>query len=327
MRTATPTPPHSPLAVTRIVPGAGAVKFCLAAGGPPDAPLEAEAVLMRMAGYGGTQWYTLCVSSQIGCGVGCPFCETGRMGRRGDLGAEAIVAQYLAARRWLEPQGESIRNVVFMGMGEPLDNLDAVLGALTTLGDPKGIALPLSRVTLSTVGRRAGLARLAELARQPPWADLRLAISLHAVTDGLRNRLVPANRAMPLPELREALRAYPLKRRGRLLLQYTLLGGVNDAVADAEALAEWCRSLRCTVNVIPYNPQRDPRWVTPSAATIGVFLDRLRRAGVRAKCRRTHGAEVFAACGQLGTRQGKSGLQKDLEFGLRSVDSRHIPSE
>jgi len=286
-------------AVTRVAQDATAEKFCIAVGDEAGTPLEAEAVLLPMRGYAGTHWYTLCVSSQVGCRMGCPFCETGRMGLRRQLDADGIVAQYLVAQRRLA--GARIRNVVFMGMGEPLDNLDAVLQALLVLGDPAGVALPLSRVTLSTVGRPAGLARLAHLARTPPWADLRLAISLHAVTDELRNRLVPANRALPLERLRDALRSYPLKPRGRFLLQYTLLAGINDAPADADALAEWCRPLRCTVNVIPYNPQRDAPYARPSAAALSGFLARLRAAGIRAKHRRTHGADLFAACGQLGT--------------------------
>lgn len=314
-----PLTDRAPFRVTRVEEHNGTVKLAVAVGNLAGVPLEAEAVLLRMEGYTGTRWYTLCVSSQIGCRVGCPFCETGRMGLLQNLSADAIVAQYLIARQRVEAVGASIRNLVFMGMGEPLDNLDAVIEGLRVLNNPAGLAIPLSRVTLSTVGRAAGLARLAALAQAAPWSDLRLAISLHALTDALRNRLVPANRAMPLDALRQALCAYPLKRRGRFLLQYTLLRGVNDSRTDAEALAAWCAPLRCTVNLLAYNPQREARWESPAPEVVNAFLDHLRRADVRAKYRHSHGTELFAGCGQLGNRALKSGLQKALESDLRST--------
>ena len=319
--------------VTRVHAQADAVKLCVNVGTADGIPLEAEAVLVPMRGYAGTPWHTLCVSSQVGCRMGCPFCETGRMGLVQNLSADAIVAQYLVARCWGEPDAAGIRNVVFMGMGEPLDNLGPVVEALRVLNDPAGLAIPLSRVTLSTVGRPEGLHALARLAVGPPWSDLRLAISLHAATDARRDQLVPVNRGAPLGVLREALLAYPLRRRGRFLIQYVLLADVNDSLADADALAEWCRPLRCTVNVIPYNPQRVDGFARPEAGRVAAFLARVRAHGVFAKQRLTHGDDVFAACGQLGNpaRRARgpgethSGLQKGGAAGLRS--GHHVAAQ
>ncbi len=296
---------------TRCVTHGGVVKFWLGVDEDAEPRCETESVLIPMRGYRGTHWYTVCVSSQVGCRFGCAFCETGRMGLRRQLTAGEIVAQFVVARRLLaaQPDGAAgpsrVRNLVLMGMGEPLDNLANVLQALRVLSDPHGVGLPLARVTLSTVGHVDGLRALAEQARAPDadrdWRTLRLAISLHAATDAVRARLVPAGRAMPLAALRDALLAFPLPRRGRYLIEYVLLAGVNDALTDAEALAQWCRGLPCTVNLIPYNPQRTARYAASDEETVRRFLHRVRACGVFAKRRATHGRDLMSACGQLGT--------------------------
>jgi len=322
-----PLPP-----VTRCEEQGGLIKFCLPVGGEPDSgllpeaarrgagppkvrrpqALETESVIIPMDSYRGVRWSTLCVSSQVGCRMGCTFCETGGMGLLRNLLPAEIVAQRLVARRLMHERfgrrpgpyryfSDGIQNVVFMGMGEPLDNLDNVLQAIRVLNEPNGLAIPLSQITLSTVGRIDGLRRLAALARvEPLWRTLRIAVSLNAPTDALRATLMPVNRAMPLAELRQALCTYPLPPRGLFLIEYVVIKGVNDAPEHADQVAAWCRPLRCVVNLIPYNPQRAARYETPSDDTVQHFLRRLRAQGIFVKRRVTQGRDLMGACGQLG---------------------------
>ena len=308
MRTpgALPLPP-----VARRAEHDGVQKFCLAL---PERgatrPLETESVIIPMRSYHGRHWHTLCVSSQVGCRMGCTFCETARMGLLRNLTAAEMVAQFLVARDLLAGDGTrpgGIRNIVFMGMGEPLDNVDAVVQAIRVLAEPHGLNVPHARITVSTAGRIDGLRRLADL----NWPRLRLAISLNAPTDELRNRLMPVNKAMPLAELRRTLLAYPLARRGRFLIEYVLLRGVNDSPADARAVAAWCRGLPCIVNLIPYNPQRDPAYEAPAESAVARFAAELRTHEVFVKRRLTHGRDLMSACGQLGNpgRPGPRGLR------------------
>ncbi len=294
--------------VTRDTESDGTRKFCLAVPGAGDgAPLASESVLIPMRDRHGGTGYTLCVSSQVGCRMGCTFCETGRMGLLRNLSAAEIVQQFLVARDRLAagappPAGQwryrhsGIRNIVFMGMGEPFDNFDAVVQAIRVLGEPNGLNFPAAQITVSTVGRIDGLRRLAAL----DWPTLRLAISLTAATDALRSALMPVNRAMPLAALRRALAAYPFARKAVLMIEVVLLAGVNDTPAHARAVAAWCRGLRCAVNVIPYNPQRAARYAPPDEATIAAFIATLRAHGTYVTRRRTRGRDLLGACGQLG---------------------------
>ncbi len=274
-------------APTRVLRDGDVVKFCLPANGH-----EIESVVIPMEGHRGNRWNTLCVSSQIGCRMGCTFCETGRMGMLGDLSAADIVVQFLAARAF----APEIRNVVFMGMGEPLDNFEAVVQSIRVLADPAGLDVPMSRITVSTVGRVDGIRRLASLG----WKRLRLAISLNAARDEIRDLICPINRRMPLAELRRALLEYPLARGGRFLIEYVLLRDVNDSIDDADAVADWCAGIPCVVNLIPYNPQRDAAYETPDDETTMRFLRRLKERGQFAKRRVTQGRSQMGACGQLG---------------------------
>jgi 23S rRNA (adenine2503-C2)-methyltransferase len=286
----------------------GVLKFCLPVPGTTNGQgLETESVIIPMRGYHGVRWHTLCLSSQVGCRMGCTFCETARMGLVRNLTAAEIVGQFLVARDLMMARdavparpyryfGSGIHNIVFMGMGEPLDNFDAVTQAIRVLSDPNGLNFPHAQITVSTVGRIDGLRRLAALG----WSNLRVAISLNAPDDARRGQIMPVTRAMPLAELRQAVRDYPLARKGRFLIEYVLLGGVNDAPADARLVADWCRDLPCIVNLIPYNPQRDARYVAPDEATIVRFAAELRRAGVFVKRRLTKGRDLLGACGQLG---------------------------
>ncbi len=284
--------------------------------------VEVESVVIPMDSYRAASWRTLCVSTQAGCRMGCVFCATGRMGLVRNLSAAEIVVQLLAARTLLcerhgPPPGPyrfdlyDLRNLVFMGMGEPLDNFEAVAQAIRVLSDPRGIGFPRAKMTLSTVGHVPGLERLAALAREEAeWRKLRIAVSLHAADDELRRTLVPIARAMPLAELKRVLRAFPLPPRGRFLVQYVLLRGINDSLSHARALAQWCSELPCVVNLIPYNPQRPPLFEPPAEGVVLAFLQELRARGVFAKRRITHGAEVQAACGQLASEAAIGGAHK-----------------
>ena len=188
-----------------------------------------------------------------------------------------------------------------MGMGEPLDNLDNVVQSIRVFTDPAGLNFPHAQITVSTVGRIDGLQKLAALCRaEPLFKNLRIAISLNAATDTLRNDLMPINKAMPLAALKQTLREYPLAPRGRFLIEYVLIKGVNDSLADADAVIAFCRDLPCIVNLIPYNPQRFATYETPDEPTIMQFLTHLKSHGLFTKRRVTHGRELMGACGQLG---------------------------
>ncbi len=321
-------------AVTRRTDDAfdGTIKFCLPAGMSTDgAPkkLESESVVIPMTSFGGKQWWTLCVSSQVGCRMGCTFCETGRMGLLKNLTAGEIVRQRLVARDLRmgamaaegteEPAGvpgvggqkyfaDGIQNIVFMGMGEPLDNFENVVQAIRVLSEPAGCNFPLTQITVSTVGRIDGIRKLAAMARaEPAWRNLRLAISLNAASDGLRDGLMPINKGMPLGDLRAVLAEYPLPAKGRFLIEYVLIKGVNDSVADAGAVADFCAGLPCVVNVIPYNPQRFADFETPTEEAVVAFMGALKGRGIFVKRRVTHGRELMGACGQLGNPEVRRG--------------------
>ena len=167
------------------------------------------------------------------------------------------------------------------------------------MSDPAGLDFPHAQITVSTVGRIDGLRKLAGL----NWPNLRLAISLNAPDDALRNQLMPINKGMPLAALQRALLDYPLARKGLFLIEYVVIKDVNDALEHADQVAEWCRPLRCVLNLIPYNPQRDAPYATPSEDTVLRFLRRLRERGIFVKRRVTQGRDLMGACGQLGNPQ------------------------
>ncbi len=288
--------------------------------GPPGdsagGELEVESVLIPMVGRKRSRSYTLCVSSQVGCAMGCVFCQTAQMGLIRSLTAEEIVAQWFAAR-WLveRPDWEApIRNIVFMGMGEPMDNLDSVVQAIKVLTDSRGPAMAMGRITVSTVGRVDGIARLAEHVRRPGWHRLGLAVSLNAPSDEVRSRIMPINRSAPLAELRRALVNWPFFGNAHLCLEYVLIPGVNDAPEHAQLLADYVLGggawaggvegaagpLQGLVNVIPYNPRDQSPWPAPSEESVEGFMAAVSARGVYVKRRRTKGRDTMAACGQLG---------------------------
>src|SRR6185503_5108178 len=237
---------------------------------------------------------TFCISSQAGCAMACRFCVTGFWGAGRNLTAGEIVGQVLAIAGRLQAQ-QSL-NLVFMGMGEPLLNLDAVGAAIDVLGE----WISLRRITVSTVGLVPGIRRMAGWPRRP-----NLAVSLHAPDDERRSELMPVNRSWPLAELMAALREFPLEPNRKLTFEYLLIAGTNDAPADADALARLLAgsglTTRAKVNLIPVNP--DPvlgeRMVPPPPEVVTAFRDRLRERGLVATVRRRRGDDVSAACGQL----------------------------
>lgn len=291
--------------------------------------LDIETVIIPMIGRTKRKTHTMCVSSQIGCAMGCTFCETAQMGLIRSLTAAEMVGQWWAARHMLGPRAHGddaggsevhgrdaratgctdINNIVFMGMGEPLDNLDAVLDAIACLTDDRGPAVPMSNITISTVGRVDGLRRLAEVVQRPGWKRLGLALSVNAPNDRVRDAIMPVNKRWDMGELREAMIELCRVRGNRkVLFEYVLIPGVNDSRQDALDLAEWLRPFTRNehhghiglLNVIPYNPRRNSPWPAPDEARVKEFVDWLADAGVFVKRRRTKGRDQMAACGQLG---------------------------
>jgi 23S rRNA (adenine2503-C2)-methyltransferase len=258
--------------------------------------LETESVVIPMVTRGGVS-RTLCVSSQVGCAMGCAFCETAQMGLIRSLGPAEIVQQWHAARHQL---GATIKNIVFMGMGEPLDNADAVINAIEILTDHHGPAIAMKNITVSTVGRLDGMALLADAVRRDGWKRLNLAVSVNAPNDEIRSRIMPINRATPLAELVRAMREWPLRTSAAICCEYVLIPGENDRDEHADELCALLRGVRCCVNVIPYNPRRDSPWPAPAEADVERFLARLEANGQFCKRRRTKGRASMAACGQLG---------------------------
>ena len=251
---------------------------------------------------------TLCISTQVGCPLACSFCATGAMGFTRNLRISEIVDQVCQMRRLLPP-GRRITNVVFMGMGEPLLNLPAVIGAARLLLHPKAFAMAPRRVTVSTVGIPG---RIERLLREVP---VNLAVSLHAATDAVRDRLVPLNRRFPLRVLLDALRAQPqLSARRPVFFEYTLVAGVNDGVEDARRLAPLLRGIPAKLNVIPMNRHADSRLGPPDAATVDRFVAAVAGSGLRVTLRRSRGPDIDAACGQLALRPG---LGATLAGGMR----------
>lgn len=219
------------------------------------------------------------------------------MGLVRSLTPDEIVGQWFAARHHL---GHEISNIVFMGMGEPLDNIEAVLQAIRVLTDHRGPALAMSGVSISTVGRLDGLARLREQVCSTGWRKLNLAVSINAPNDEIRSRIMPINRAMPLAELVRMLEGWPLRSSAAICAEYVLIPTVNDAPEHADELAALLAGVRCCINVIPYNPRRNSPWPAPEETAVAAFIDRLREHGAYVKRRRTKGRDTMAACGQLG---------------------------
>jgi 23S rRNA (adenine2503-C2)-methyltransferase len=254
-----------------------------------------ESVLMHYPARGSTrERHTLCISSQAGCAVGCPFCATGELGAGRDLEVAEIVDQARHAQRRLAAEGRHLTNVVFMGMGEPLLNLDRVLASVEALNDPRRFGLGARHITVSTSGVVPGIRRLTALGPQ-----FTLAISLHAARDALRDVLVPLNRRWPVAEVVAAARDHARATGRRITYEATMIGGVNDTDLDARAMAGLLRGDHAHVNLIPMNPVAHTPWMASPMPVIERFAATLREAGISTTIRRNRGQEVGAACGQL----------------------------
>jgi 23S rRNA (adenine2503-C2)-methyltransferase len=228
----------------------------------------------------------------VGCALGCLFCRTGTLGFTRDLTSGEILGQVLGARRLLRP-GEKLTNLVFMGMGEPLLNPEAVLRSLHILNAPDFLALGKKRISLSTAGIVPGLESLGA------GPEIGLTVSLAAPEDELRDRLMPINRRYPLAELKKALAAWPLTRGRRLTIAYVLLKGVNDGPELAVKLSRYLTGLKVKINLIPFNPWPGAPFETPDPAAVAEFQAVLIQKGHTAPVRWSKGGGVSAACGQL----------------------------
>jgi 23S rRNA (adenine2503-C2)-methyltransferase len=241
----------------------------------------------------------LCVSSQVGCTLNCTFCHTGTQKLVRNLTAQEIVAQVLIARDQLgewpsSEEGRNLTNIVFMGMGEPLYNLDNVAEAIDTLSDGEGIALGRRRITVSTAGVAPKIPELGER------TGAMLAISLHAVRDDLRDEIVPINRKYDLQTLFEAIKAYPgLNNSRRVTFEYVMLKGVNDSLAEARDLVQLLKGVPAKINLIPFNPWPNSPYECSDWSTIEAFAEIVNRAGYASPIRTPRGRDIFAACGQL----------------------------
>jgi 23S rRNA (adenine2503-C2)-methyltransferase len=237
---------------------------------------------------------TQCISSQVGCAMGCVFCASGIAGLSRHMSAAEIVSQVLLGRRHLHGE-ERIRNVVLMGMGEPLHNYENVARALVLLTHPDGIALSRRRVTLSTSGLVPAIDRLG----RDFGGQIALAVSLHAVTDAKRSSIMPVNRKHGLAELVACLRRYPMPKRRRITIEYTLIRGVNDAPEDADRMVALLRDVPAKVNLIPMNPVPETPLSAPDLEAVRAFQQRLFSRGLSAFVRKQRGEDIDAACGQL----------------------------
>lgn len=261
---------------------------------------QVEAVLMPE-----TSRMTLCLSSQVGCAQGCVFCHTGRMGLKRHLTGGEIVGEVLVVGAWLRdnplylqrvrlPAQQVITNIVFMGMGEPLDNVDAVVAAIKIVTDPRGLAMGLRHISVSTAGHVDGMRQLLKAI-----PTIRLAVSLHSVNQSERARIMPISKRWPVDELIGMIRVMNAAQKHPVLIQYTLIKGVNDSVADAEDLCRALVGLRVKINLIPLNPIDPSRLTGPSRTEIMAFRDVLHAHGVRSMIRFSKGQDIGGACGQL----------------------------
>ena len=246
-----------------------------------------ETVLIPM----GDGRFTQCMSTQAGCALACAFCFTGTLGLHRNLSAGEIVDQHLLVRRHFSDR--PVRNIVFMGMGEPLLNYDELKQAITLLQSPMGLKMSPHRITVSTAGVVPGIERLGR------EMDVNLAVSLNAPNQNLRQRIMPVARRYPLDELMAALQTYPLQARQRITVEYVMLRGINDSAADAGQLVRLLSHLKCKVNLIPFNSYPGSVFKTPEPTAVNRFVQALADKHMTVTVRQSRGADIAAACGQL----------------------------
>lgn len=276
----------TPRVIARERSSDGTEKFKLEVGA--EQPRRIEAVFIP-----DTPAMTFCISTQVGCAIGCAFCLTGKMGLVRNLTAGEIVGQVRVLAQALSLLDTRF-NLVLMGMGEPLHNYDETMKALRILADPAGLAISPRRVTLSTVGLVPALDRLATEPFMP-----NLAISLHATTEEQRNRLVPLNRKYRIEDVVAACRRFPVKRRDRITFEYVLLDAVNDAPDDARRLVRLLTGIKAKVNLIPLNEAAGIPFTRPSDDRVNAFAQVLAEHRITVSVRKSRGRDIRAACGQL----------------------------
>jgi 23S rRNA (adenine2503-C2)-methyltransferase len=280
--------------------------------------VEAECVYIPDVGKAGA----LCVSSQVGCTLTCTFCHTGTQKLVRNLSAAEIVNQVMIARDALEEwptssEDRRLSNIVFMGMGEPLYNLDNVAEAIDTIADGDGISISRRRITVSTAGVAP---KIPELGQR---TGAMLAISLHATNNDLRDELVPLNRKYDLKELFDAIRAYPdLSNSKRVTFEYVMLKGVNDTLAEAKDLVKLLKGVPSKINLIPFNPWPGTRYECSDWDTIEAFAEVLNRAGYASPIRTPRGRDILAACGQLRSESVKEKASERLKQRLAEKESQ-----
>ena len=248
-----------------------------------------ESVLM-IFDYG----FSACLSSQVGCNMGCSFCASGLLKKQRDLTAGEIVSQALMIQKQLDEDGERLGNIVVMGTGEPFDNYDNVMRAMNILNDPYGLQIGSRHISISTCGIVPGIKRFAKENLQ-----YNLAISLHAPNDELRSSLMPVNKAYPLAVLFDALKEYSTLNNRRLTFEYLLLKGVNDSKKEADEIRDLLKGLNAYINLIPYNKVSEKDFETSDDENALRFYDLLKKIGVAVTLRQKKGDDIDAACGQL----------------------------
>ncbi len=259
-----------------------------------------ETVLMHYEREDKNDRNTACISTQVGCGMGCTFCATGQMGFKRHLSTGEIMAQVLYFARKLQDQGEKLTNVVVMGMGEPFHNYEATVAAIDRLNDPSGFNFGARRFTVSTVGLIPLIRKFADEKRQ-----VNLAISLHAANDELRESMLPINKKYPVAELLEACRYYVDQTHRRITFEWALIEGINDTPEQAYTLARKVKGLLCHVNAIPLNPTRGFKGRGTKNDRATIFKETLEQAGVTCTIRAHRGIDIQAGCGQLASREEK----------------------
>lgn len=243
---------------------------------------------------------TVCVSSQVGCPARCAFCASGKQGWKSNLTAGQIVSQVLQIDDSLRERGERVTNVVFMGMGEPLLNLEAVIKAIHILTDPDLVGMSQRRLTVSTVGIVDGIRRMTE-----EKLKVKLVLSLHAPNQHIRKKIIPTARQYPLEDILEAMDAYAAATKRDITYEYILINELNDGTEHAEELAQLVKRRQCTVNLIPYNPVPGLRLKRPSGSRVARFRRVLQQRRIINTCRYTKGDDIAAACGQLALQEQK----------------------
>jgi 23S rRNA (adenine2503-C2)-methyltransferase len=259
-----------------------------------------ESVMIKQA-----KRMTLCVSSQVGCAMGCTFCRTAQMGLKRHLSTSEIIRQVNGVIEDAKNFGDSFSNIVFMGMGEPLHNFDGVTNALRILLEPLGFGMSPRKITVSTSGLVPAIDKLSA-----SDVDVSLAVSLNATTDELRSQIMPVNRRYPIAELLRAVSDYPNSPRRRVTIEYVMLGGLNDKREDMNRLIRLMHGRPVKVNLIPYNSNAELGFDSPSRALVIDWQRGLNAAGIQATIRWSKGADIKAACGQLATDSRRLSLRQ-----------------